>query len=192
MKKLLYWTLFLSLYISIINQKNQQIISKEQWVQYLIELAKRETRYMNMDPFNLLYFDGLIWYADCVNLHKALFNGRNIYDYTPDIYQEDLENTGDINASDMINLCTGISSNFNELKEGEPRILYLQGHVGAYLGKTISTSKGLCNVVETTTSFGEKIAFSWVDPDGTRRDSKYGFKEGRWKKHGLPSLWVSY
>ena len=133
-----------------------------------------------------------IIYADCVNLHKALFNGRNIYDYTPDIYQEDLDNTGDIDANDMINLCTDVSTNFKKLKFDEPRILYVHGHIGAYLGKIISTSKGLYNVVETTTSFGDRIAFSWVDPDGKRRNSKNGDIEGKWTKHGLPNLWVEY
>ena len=192
MKNIFFLLLFVSLQNIIINQRNQKIITKEQWVQYLIDLAKRETKYFNTPPYNLLYFDGEIWYADCVNLHKALFNGRNIYDYTPDIYQEDLDNTGDIDANEMINLCTEISSDFKKLKQNEPRILYVHGHIGAYLGKIISTPEGLCNVVETTNSFGEKIAFSWVDPDGKRRNVKNGFIEGKWIKHGLPSLWVSY
>ena len=191
MKQLSFVLLFFS-FIIITNEKNKKLITKNQWVQSLIELAKRETRYMNTDPYNLLFYDGRIWYADCVNLHKALFNGRNIYDFTPEIYQENLEITGDISAQEMIELCTDVSSDFSKLKEGEPRIIYLQGHVGAYLGKTISTSNGLFNVVETTTSFGEKIAFSWVDPDGKRRNCKNGYQQGKWRKHGLPSLWVTY
>ena len=130
--------------------------------------------------------------CSCINLHKALFNGRDIYYYEPDFYQEDLDNTGDIDASDMINLCTDISTDFNKLKKGEPRIIYLQGHIGAYLGKNITTPEGLCNVVETTTDFGDKIAFSWVDPDGKRREVKNGKLHGKWTKHGIPSLWVSY
>ena len=192
MYKLISIILFLYLINLIISPKNQKIITKDQWVEYLVELAKRETKYINNAPFNLLYFDGEIWYADCVNLHKALFNGRDIYDYTPDIYQEDLDNTGDIDPHEMINICTDISNDFNKLKEGEPRILYAQGHIGAYLGKIIYTKQGLCNVVETTTSFGDKIAFSWVDPDGKRRNVKNGKIEGKWKKHGLPTLWVEY
>ena len=191
MKQLSFVLLFFS-FIIITNEKNKKLITKNQWVQSLIELARRETRYINMDPFNLLYYDGRIWYADCVNLHKALFNGRDIYDFTPDTYQENLEITGDISAPEMIALCTDVSSDFSKLKEGEPRIIYFQGHVGAYLGKTISTSNGLFNVVETTTSFGEKIAFSWVDPDGKRRNAKNGYQQGKWTKHGLPSLWVTY
>ena len=171
---------------------NKKILTKEQWVGYLIELANRESKYMNSSPFNLLYFDGEIWYADCVNLMKALFNGRDIYDFTPDIFQEDLENTGDIDANEMINLCTDISNDFTLLKFNEPRIIYLQGHIGAYLGKNVYTKKGWCNVVETTSSFGDKIAFSWVDNNGLRRDHKGGKIEGKWRKHGKPSLWVEY
>ena len=193
MKKLLFIFLFISSYIYIINQRNKQLISKTQWVQYLIDLANRQTKYINIYPYNLLYFDGEVWYADCINLHKSLFNGRNIYDLTPYIYQEDLDNTGDIDATEMINLCTDLSSDFNKLKEGEPRILFVHGHIGAYLGKIINTNKGLCNVIEATSSFGEeKIAFTWVDPDGRRRNTKNGNIEGKWTKHGLPSLWVSY
>ena len=193
MKNLIYLIILIFIFDEINNQKNQKIIIKEQWVEYLIELANRETKYINIYPYNLLYFDGEIWYADCVNLHKALFNGRNIYDFTPDIYQEDLDNTGDIDANDMINLCTDISKDFTKLKLDEPRIIYVHGHIGAYLGKIISTPNGLCNVVETTNSFGEeKIAFSWVDSDGKRRNFKNGIIEGKWTKHGLPSLWVEY
>ena len=192
MKYLVNLIILIFLFNVINNQKNQKIISKAQWVKFLIELAKRETKQINIFPFNLLYFDGEVWYADCVNLHKALFNGRNIYDYTPDIYQEDLDNTGDIDANDMINLCIDISKDFKKLKLGEPRIVYVHGHIGAYLGKIISTPNGLCNVVETTSSFGEKIAFSWVDSDGKRRNVKDGLIEGKWTKHGLPSLWVEY
>ena len=193
MKNLIYLIILIFIFDEINNQKNQKIIIKEQWVEYLIELANRETKYINIYPYNLWYFDGEIWYADCVNLHQALFNGRNIYDFTPDIYQEDLDNTGDIDANDMINLCTDISKDFTKLKLGEPRIIYVHGHIGAYLGKIISTPNGLCNVVETTNSFGEeKIAFSWVDSDGKRRNFKNGIIEGKWTKHGLPSLWVEY
>ena len=64
MKKLLFVFLFLSLQTLIINQQNKKIISKEQWVQSLIELAKGKSKYMNQYPFNLLYYDGEVWYAD--------------------------------------------------------------------------------------------------------------------------------
>ena len=188
MKQLLFLILTLIFPTIIFNQKNIKLITKEQWVKYLIDLAKRETKYLSAYPFNLLYFDGVVWYADCVNLHKALFNGRDIYNYTPDIYQEDLDNTGDIDPSEMINLCSDISLDFKKLMEGEPRILYSHGHIGAYLGKNIDTPEGLCNVVETTTPFGNKIAFSWVDPDGSRRNIKNGKYYGKWIKHGIPSL----
>ena len=193
MRQLLFIMIIFLVEINNISSRNyKKVLTKEQWVEDLIELANRESKYINVPPINLLYFDGEIWYADCVNLQKALFNGRNIYDFTPDIYQEDLDNTGDIDANDMINLCTDVSTNFKKLKFGEPRILYIHGHIGAYLGKIISTSKGLFNVVETTTSFGDRIAFSWVDDDGTRRDYKDGKKEGKWRKHGKPTLWVEY
>jgi len=192
MSKSMFLVLFLSLQVFILNQRNQKILSKDQWVKYLIELANRQTEYSNVYPYNVLYYDGAIWYADCVNLQKALFNGRNIYDYSPGGYQHDLSNTGDITTEQMIRACSDVSSDFTRLKSGEPRILHLQGHIGAYLGKTVVTSEGLCNVVEATGSFGHKIAFSWVDSDGTRRNAKGGYTNGKWTEHGLPSNWVSY
>ena len=66
----------------------------------------------------------MVWYTDCVNLHKALLNGRNKYNYTPYIYQETFEKTSNIDDNELIRLYTDKSSNFNILKEGEPRILY--------------------------------------------------------------------
>ena len=50
----------------------------------------------------------------------------------------------------MINACIDISTDFKKLKEGEPRLLYFKGHIGAYLGKEITVSKGVVNVVEAT------------------------------------------
>jgi len=40
-------------------------------------------------------------------------------------------------------------------------------HIGGYLGKNVIINGAIYNVVEATGSFGRKIAFSWVDNDGT-------------------------
>ena len=192
MSKLLFLVSFLSLQVFILNQRNKQIMNKKEWVKYLIELANRYTEFNTMNPYNRLLYDGTKWYADGLNLQKALFNGRDIYDFTVGKYQREFYNTGDLNAEEMIMACTDISSDFTRLKEGEPRILHLPGHLGAYLGKTVVTNAGLCNVVEATGSFGKKITFSWVDNDGKRRSAKNSYLNGKWSYHGLPSKWVSY
>ena len=92
----------------------------------------------------------------------------------------------------MIELCYDVSNNFNNLKEGEPRILHLNGHIGAYLGKIVDVGGSKYNVVEATGSFGYKIALSWVDSDGTRRSERGGYTNGKWTSHGKPSRWVKY
>ena len=194
MNKLLFLVSFFSLQVFILNQEDKQIMDKDQFVKYLIELANRETEYISIDPFNRLFLSGFTWSTDNINLLKALFNGRDIYDDIPSSYQRNYYNTGDINAEQMIRDCSDVSSDFTRLKEGEPRVLYFQDHVGAYLGKTVVTNYGLCNVVEATREYdlGDGIIFTWVDPDGTRRNKKNGFSYGKWTEHGLPSKWVSY
>ena len=104
-------------------------------------------------------------------------------------YQKTLDNTGDITSWELINKCTSVSSDFSELKEGEPRILWMDEHVGTYIGKTVD---GLYNVIECTVAFGGGILYSWVDADGTRRDQKGGEARGTWLEHGMPTKWVSY
>ena len=170
--------------------KDIPVIKKEKWVQDLIVLARdRNTEYNNEYPYNVLYYDGNVWSADCLNLHKALFNKRDIYDKTPNKCQRDLSNTGDITEYQMISRCTDQSHDFTRLKAGEPRILYMDGHIGAYLGQVID---GIYNVVEATAAFGRKITFSWVDSDGTRRDRKGGYQVRTWTAHGKPTRWVIY
>ena len=170
---------------------DRQILTKDQWVNYLVTLANRKSKYSNVYPYNVLYFDGTYWYADCVNLNKALFNGRNINNFKVGDYQGYLGNTGDITCEEMIQKCSDVRTDFTRLKLGEPRILFLDEHIGAYLGKVID---GKFNVVEATgnAKLGKKIAFSWVDSDGTRRTQKAGTYLGKWIKHGKPSRWVSY
>ena len=192
MKQLLLFLLISSVIIGTKIGKDKKIISKDKWVSDLITLAQRRTTYNNQYPYNLLYYDGTYWSADCVNIMKALFNGRNINDWTKNGFQRDLTNTGDITTEEMIEKCTSVSSNFNALKLGEPRILHLKGHIGGYLGKNIIIDGAVYNVVEATGAFGRKIAFSWVDSDGTRRNRKGGSANGRWTRHGLPTRWVIY
>ena len=171
---------------------NIKIITKDKWVNDLIELSKRQTAYSQQYGKNTLLFDGTTWWSDCSNLQKALFNGRDINDYTIGKFQKDLSNTGDVNSYGLIELMDDISTNFTLLKEGEPRILYLKGHIGAYLGKEIETDHGICNVIESTGSWGGGIRCSYVNSEGERTYGKDGEKNGTWIKHGLPLKWVQY
>ena len=190
MKQFIAFIIFSTL-LAIIN--NRIVTTKDKWVNDLITLAKSKSEYRNKWPYNVLYYDGYKWYGDCVNIMKALFNGRDINNKKKDSYQHNLSNTGDITCYGMIQACTEVSSNFNLLKAGEPRILWMEEHIGAYLGKEIKLGKGIANVVECTGAWERGILFSYVDRDGTRRYAKgNGSVRGRWLKHGKPSKWVQY
>ena len=177
--------------LAIVNSKI--IMTKDQWVADLITIAKGKSEYRNWWPYNVLYWDGRKWYCDCVNLMKALFNGRSIKNPTKGSHATNLSNTGDVGTEGFINLCEDVSTDFKKLKTGEPRILHLGGHIGAYLGKEIKVAKGIVNAVECTGAWEHGALFSFVDPNGTRRYFKGSNNiRGRWERHGKPSRWVKY
>ena len=169
--------------------KNPQVIMTErQFVERLEAIRNRKTFYKNKYPYNLCYInkDGRTS-ADCVNLLKAILNGYNIFNNTVGYYQKDLANTGDCTELELLKQCQEVSQNFTSLTE-HAEILYMKGHVGAYIGKTI---EGKYNTIECTKSFGGGVVFSWVDSDGTRRNQKDGVKNGKWTHHGKPTRWCS-
>ena len=55
----------------------------------------------------------------------------------------------------------------------------MHGHISLYLGQITSTINGLRNVIQNSTSFREKISFSWVKPDEKRRNAKNGLFESK-------------
>ena len=189
MKQLVFLCLLSAL---VLEATSRIVMTKTEWVNKLITLAKSKSKYTQKYPYNVLYYDGTTWYADCSNLMKALFNGRDISDKTANKYQRDLSNTGDVNADGLILKCTDISTNFSKLKSGEPRLLHMSGHMGAYLGKVVSRKKGECNVVECTPAWDGGIQFSYVDSSGRRLYAKGQSQKGNWAKHGKPSNWVQY
>ena len=116
---------------------------------------------------------------DCVCLIKSILWGFNFSTggHGGAIYLSN--GVPDIGANRMIEVCSNISSNFNDIEIGE--ILWLNGHVGIYVGDR--------NVVEATPAWLDKVLISYVETNGAR------IKDGRqvysWVKHGkLP--YVTY
>lgn len=165
------------------------IMTERQYVEKLQNIASRKTRYSNKYPYNLLYNnkDGRTS-GDCLNTIKALLNGYNIYNNTIGYYQKDLSNTGDVTEQGLLKQCSEVSQDFSKLGN-HPLLLYMKGHVGSYLGKEVN---GIYNVIECTKSFGGGVVYSWVDPDGTRRNKKGGLKNGKWSHHGKFTPWIEY
>lgn len=172
--------------------ENDMMTSKE-WVNRMEIVADYpNSAYRNKYPWNLLYWDGIRWWADCVNLQKALFNGRDVYNPGVDTYQSDLSATGDCTEWGLMQQCSDVSQNFSKLKAGEPRLLYLDGHIGAYLGKEKTINKGTVNAVECTPAWENGIQYSYVDSNGGRYSYKGAPRDGSWTHHGKPTKWVKY
>jgi hypothetical protein len=168
------------------------VTTAQKLVSDLKTLENRPTYYKNKWPDNLLYVhdDGRTS-ADCVNLYKALFNGYNINVTKVGYYQHDLSNTGDCDEWGLLSQCSDISQDFAKLKNGEPRILYMKGHIGGFVGE-FEKYGHIYNVVECTSSWGGGILFSYVDSQGRRFKSKGGEQRKAWTHHGLMTPWVDY
>ena len=164
-----------------------------EWVRRMEVIADYpNSRYKNAYPYNLLYWDGVRWWGDCVNIQKALFNGRDVDSPGVNTYQSNLSATGDCTEWELLQQCTDISTNFGKLKAGEPRILYKDGHIGAYLGKEKQIGKGIVNAIECTPAWEDGIQYSYVDANGGRYSYKGAARAGAWTHHGKPTKWVSY
>lgn len=161
----------------------------------LVAPPKSEEKFtdcLNKERFNFNPFDVQAISADCVNLYKALLNGYDIEDNTVGYYQSGLSNTGDCTEYALLAQCSDISSDFTKLKLGEPRLLYMPGHIGGYIGEEINMNGTIYNVIEATADWGGGIIYSYVDKDGNRFRCKNGTRKGSWTKNGLMTPWVSY
>lgn len=168
------------------------MIKSKDLIASLENLAARKTYYSNKYPNNLCYIhaDGRTS-ADCLNLYKAVLNGYSTNIHIVGYYQKDLSKTGDCTESGLINQCTQISTNFGNMGN-KPRLLYMKGHIGGYLGKEVTINGLVYNVIECTASWGGGIMYSYIDADGTRRKCRGGEINGKWEKNGLMTKWIDY
>lgn len=172
-----------------------QIMTDQQWVDRMKKCAREASRYWNEFPFNLLYVMNRRRSADCHNLQKALFNGRDVNDMTEGSFCSTLVATGDCTEYGLLMQCSDVQwYNFRTLKLGEPRCLYMEGHFGAWLGEEWEEpGQGIVNCVESTPRWEDGIQFSYIDrTTGTRHWCKGANKCGTWEAHGLASKWVIY
>lgn len=177
----------------------KQITTTKKLVADLENLAARSTFYSNEYPFNLcyVYANGQVS-ADCVNLYKSLLNGYNVEDTTAGYFQRNLSNTGDCTEWGLMKQATDVTTDFSRItKEPNwPRLLYKEGHIGGFIGKEVEIYGNLYNCIEATAWVGDwghsGIIYTWVDPDGSRRNHKGGYTNGAWTYNGLMTPWVDY
>lgn len=118
---------------------------------------------------------------DCVGLVKGILWGWDAK--AKDVYGgADYESNGVPDAgarSDgLISYCKDVTTNFSKIVPGE--MLWLDGHVGVYIGNDIA--------IECTTGWTDNVLKSVVTNIRAAKSGEYGRK---WAKHGkLP--WVDY
>lgn len=113
---------------------------------------------------------------DCVCLIKAIlwgWNGNKDKVYGGAVYASN--GVPDINANAMINVCKGVSKDFNKIEVGE--VVWLHGHIGIYIGDGLA--------VECTPKWKNDVQITAVGNIG----SKAGYNTRYWTKHGkLPYI----
>ena len=170
------------------------IISKDEFVEKLLYLSKNSSTYTSVSGDNLLLYKDGQFHCDCSGMIKALLNGFDIYNAKEGDKHSGFDVTGDKNSRQLIDGCTDVTNIFYFLNTA-PRLLYLDNHIGVYIGKDIKCGDNddeVCNVVECTSSWGGGIKLSYVDYFGYRYNKKGGKQEKEWEYNGLPSNWVQY
>ena len=155
-----------------------EVMNNKQFVEKLKHIASLPTTYYSVSGGDWARWNGKSWNFDCVILVKAVLWGwcekKNAL-HGGAIYGSN--GVYDDNTEQIINRCSDISSNFNNIEIGE--LLWMEGHVGVYVGNR--------QVVECTGAWERKVLYSNISTNGAR--SRNGIYAGRWQKHGkLPYL----
>lgn len=146
--------------------------------------AKNRQRYSSNDSFNrsrarlINELTQNVFGFDCVCLIKGIlwgWNGDISKTYGGAVYKAN--GVPDTNADGMIAMCSGISTDFKNIKIGEA--VWLKGHIGVYIGDGLA--------VECTPKWNNKVQITAVGNLG----NKSGYYTRTWTKHGkLP--WIDY
>ena len=115
---------------------------------------------------------------DCVGMIKAVLWGwdANMNDSRGGAEYAS-NGVADMNETTMINKCSGVSTNFANIKPGE--VVWLPGHIGVYVGNNL--------VIECTPKWKNNVQYSGLGNLGGRS----GYNTRSWTKHGkLP--WIDY
>ena len=113
---------------------------------------------------------------DCVCLIKGVlwgWDGDKTKTYGGASYKSN--GVADIGADSIINVCSGVSTNFSNIEVGE--LVWMKGHVGIYIGDGLA--------VECTPAWKNNVQITAVKNIGT----KSGYNARKWTKHGkLPYI----
>ena len=154
---------------------------------------------------NYGYWNGSLFYFDCVNLIKAILSGW--YDNRTVGYFEPLDSRfidpqyGEYNEGLLIHHCANVSGDFTELNLTS--VLFWDdhtsappqesGHIGCFVGEYTRDGKTYNTIECTSGSLGNGVVSSYVDSNGLRKPNKESaFGDIRWDLHGLLTPWLTY
>ena len=115
---------------------------------------------------------------DCVCLIKGVlwgWNGDKKKTYGGAEYCSN--GVPDVGADQIMNYCTEVSTNFNNIKVGE--VVHMKGHVGVYIGDGL--------VVECTPKWGNDVQITAL----ANIEKKSGYNNRTWTNHGKLK-WIEY
>ena len=108
---------------------------------------------------------------DCVCFIKSLlwgWFGDKSKTYGGAVYNSN--NVPDIDADQMIRVCSGVSADFSNIEVGE--VVWMEGHIGVYVGGGLA--------VECTPKWKDGVQITAVHNIG----KKSGYNGRKWTKHG--------
>lgn len=149
-----------------------------------VEYRDGNTTYDPTYEWNVMLWKNNAWHCDCLGFVHCLVNG-----FTGDkkklgggaVMDAFVLSTDE--ASTLNNYCTNISTDFSKITKGE--LLYMDGHVGLYIGDVQPFKDGrVFNVAECTMAFGGGGMLTYVDNEGRRFNHKGGSRSSTWEAHG--------
>ncbi len=155
-----------------------KVFTSKKFIEKLQHVVSLPTTYYSVSGGQWAKWNGSSWNFDCVILVKALLWGWCENKNAAHGGANYLSNgVLDDNADGIINRCSDISSDFNNITPGE--LLWMNGHVGVYVGNR--------QVIECTGAWEHKVVYSYIGYNGER--IRNNIRVGSWKKHGkLPYI----
>ena len=184
----------------------RKLFTAEEYKQLLLyDIYNLSTNYSNtVDQKTKTYYNcgyrGVTAYSfDCWNWHKTKWwgwvPGYNVGSF---LYAPGTNNIGDWTGRQILDKCTGVSSDFKNVAVGEWLLTKAEDHAGVYIGEH-AWNGFIFNVAECTpkivrngvTVMSAGCHLSYVDEKGIRYNHKGGTQVVSWAYHGkLP--WIDY
>ena len=171
----------------------------------LYDIYNLKTAYSNtVDKTTKTYYNcgyrGMSSYMfDCWNWHKVKawgwVPGYNVGSF---LFAPGTNGIGDWTGRQILDKCSGVSSDFKNVAVGEWLLTAAEDHAGVYIGKHLWNGYEF-NVAECTPEIKRNgvvimsggCHLSYVDAQGRRYNHKGGTQVAAWAKHGkLP--WIDY